>query len=47
MRNDYGKMVYMLQDTSPDFVQELLQFSCVAPVETVYDYLVAAEVRHL
>ena len=39
MRGDYGKLIYMLQDTMLASVQELLQCPCVDPIVTVYKFL--------
>lgn len=39
MRDSYGKLLYMLMDSVSSDVQQLLQFSCVTPVCTVYDTL--------
>lgn len=39
MRSSYGKMVYFLQDTQAPEIQELLEFKCVRPLQTVYTYL--------
>ncbi|CDS12729.1 hypothetical protein LRAMOSA04914 [Lichtheimia ramosa] len=39
MRSNYGKLMYMLMDsTSPD-VEDALGFTCVVPIKTVYDFL--------
>eukprot|EP00736_Rhodelphis_marinus_P004361 Rmarinus@m.581 len=38
-RGSYGKLMYMLQDSMLPEVSELLGFSCVKPVETVYSFL--------
>ena len=43
MRGEYGKMMYMLQDTVQEDVLESLGFSCVVPVKTVYDILEAGD----
>lgn len=40
MRSDYGKLVYMLQDTMDPTLQDLLQCQCVRPIVTVYKTLV-------
>nr|KAJ3417941.1 hypothetical protein HK105_000567 [Polyrhizophydium stewartii] len=39
MRGSYGKLVYMLQDAQIPEVREMLQFSCVKPIRTVYNVL--------
>jgi len=39
MRSEYGKLIYLLQDSVAPQVQELLQFVCVRPIKTVYSYL--------
>lgn len=39
MRTEYGKLIYMLQDSVISEIQELLQFSCVKKVNMVYDLL--------
>ena len=36
MRDTYGKLMYLLQDSQLSEVKDLLQFSCVAPIKTVY-----------
>jgi hypothetical protein len=41
MRESYGKLIYLLQDSQMHEVKELLQFSCVAPIKTVYSILEA------
>lgn len=41
MRSEYGKLMYILQDSVSNEVQELLEFSCFAPIYTVYDFLEA------
>ena len=35
MRDTYGKLMYLLQDSQLPEVKELLQFSCVTPIKTV------------
>ena len=35
MRTEYGKLVYLLQDSCAPHVRELLEFECVRPVKTV------------
>ncbi|KAL4856725.1 hypothetical protein ACK3TF_002800 [Chlorella vulgaris] len=39
MRETYGKMVYLLMDSSDNEIQELLGFKCVRPLRTVYALL--------
>lgn len=39
MRSEYGKLVYLLMDSSDDQVQNLLEFKCVRPLRTVYTLL--------
>jgi len=39
MRSIYGKLIYMLQDSQSEDVQEYLEFSMVAPIQTSYKYL--------
>lgn len=39
MRSDYGKLVYLLQDSTAVELQELLQFKCVRPLNTVHSLL--------
>ena len=39
MRSEYGKLVYMLMDSSDDHIQSLLEFRCVRPLRTVYSLL--------
>ncbi|KAI9315559.1 hypothetical protein BX666DRAFT_1860644 [Dichotomocladium elegans] len=39
MRSAYGKLMYMLSDSMIPEVQEMLGFSCVAPIKTVYNFL--------
>ena len=39
MRNTYGKLVYLPQDAQIPEVKEMLQFSCVKPIKTVYSVL--------
>eukprot|EP00039_Didymoeca_costata_P030438 m.29540 g.29540 ORF g.29540 m.29540 type:complete len:811 (-) comp8113_c0_seq2:45-2477(-) len=36
MRTDYGKLIYLLQDTMLTEIQNLLGFNCVAPIKTVF-----------
>ena len=39
MRSEYGKLMYMLQDSVNPEVQSLLEFSCSKPIFTVFEYL--------
>ncbi|KAF1332529.1 Rxlr effector candidate protein, partial [Globisporangium splendens] len=39
MRNNYGKMIYLLQDANLREIKNYLGFSCVAPVNTVASFL--------
>uniref|UniRef100_A0A383WEX6 Non-canonical E2 ubiquitin-conjugating enzyme C-terminal domain-containing protein n=1 Tax=Tetradesmus obliquus TaxID=3088 RepID=A0A383WEX6_TETOB len=39
MRSEFGKLMYMLMDSSDPGVQELLGFSCVRPLRTVAAFL--------
>ncbi len=39
MRSEYGKLIYMLQDSMLPHVQELLNFKVVKPMTTVHSYL--------
>jgi hypothetical protein len=39
MRGEYGKLVYMLQDSMSPHVQDLLQFECVQKIRTVHSLL--------
>eukprot|EP00842_Homolaphlyctis_polyrhiza_P003835 jgi/Hompol1/4452/HPOL_000214-RA len=41
MRGTYGKLVYMLQDSQIPEVKDMLQFSCVKPIKSVYSILEA------
>jgi len=36
MRSTYGKLIYLLQDSQTPEVKDLLGFSCVRPINTVY-----------
>lgn len=39
MRTTYGKLVYVLMDAQIPDVKNLLDFSCVVPIKTVYSIL--------
>ncbi|EIW76289.1 hypothetical protein CONPUDRAFT_130825 [Coniophora puteana RWD-64-598 SS2] len=39
MRTTYGKLIYLLQDSQTPEVKDLLSFSCVKPIKTVYSVL--------
>ena len=39
LRTNYGKLTYMLQDSSTPEASGMLGFSLVKPVNSVYDYL--------
>ncbi|KAI9141880.1 hypothetical protein BKA69DRAFT_1071721 [Paraphysoderma sedebokerense] len=39
MRHTYGKLIYMLQDSAIEEVQDMLQFSCISELKTVYSTL--------
>ncbi|GAB5588723.1 hypothetical protein Unana1_03623 [Umbelopsis nana] len=39
MRSAYGKLMYMLMDSAIPEVEEMLGFSCVIPIKTVYTFL--------
>ena len=39
MRNTYGKLIYMLQDSQIPEIQDMLGFTAVAPIRTVYRVL--------
>ena len=39
MRGDYGKLMYLLQDGNSEQITELLEFSPVVPIKTVYALL--------
>ncbi|KAJ1666451.1 hypothetical protein EV178_002238 [Coemansia sp. RSA 1646] len=39
MRNEYGKLIYMLQDAQSHEIKSMLGFSAVAPIKTVYSVL--------
>lgn len=39
MRSTYGKLIYLLQDSQTPEVKDMLGFSCVRPIKTVYTVL--------
>lgn len=39
MRSDFGKLMYLLQDSVSPHVQELLNFNCITPLHTVHRFL--------
>ena len=39
LREAYGKIMYVLQDSSKKEVEELFNFKCSEPVRTVFDVL--------
>jgi hypothetical protein len=39
MRDTYGKLMYLLMDAQSSEVQDMLNFSCVEPIRTVYTVL--------
>lgn len=39
MRSEYGKLVYLLQDTLIEDVQESIECNCLCPIKTVYSTL--------
>ena len=43
MRNNYGKMIYALQDSSMPNIQSKLQFSCLKTMDTIYSKLETTE----
>ncbi|CAO3678604.1 unnamed protein product [Umbelopsis ramanniana] len=43
MRSSYGKLIYLLMDSVIPDVQDLLGFSCVIPIKTVYTFLKETE----
>ncbi|KAG6861870.1 hypothetical protein C0995_011167 [Termitomyces sp. Mi166 len=47
MRTTYGKLIYLLQDSQSPDVKELLNFSCVRPIKTVYSILEEHQVTDL
>eukprot|EP00656_Telonema_subtile_P010596 TRINITY_DN15136_c0_g1_i5.p1 TRINITY_DN15136_c0_g1~~TRINITY_DN15136_c0_g1_i5.p1 ORF type:complete len:409 (-),score=97.92 TRINITY_DN15136_c0_g1_i5:186-1412(-) len=47
MRDEYGKLIYMLQDIACPEVQEMLSCECLKPIKSVYDTLVEAGAEDL
>ncbi|KAJ2726783.1 hypothetical protein GGI07_000294 [Coemansia sp. Benny D115] len=47
MRNEYGKMMFMLQDSQMSEVKSMLNFSLVKPIKTVYSVLESLGVTYL
>lgn len=47
MRADYGKLLFMLQDSRLPEVQELTEMPCVIPIKTVHTFLAARGERAL
>ena len=39
MRSEYGKLVYLLQDTLVESVQEAIECGCMCPIKTVHSTL--------
>mmetsp|Transcript_4564 Transcript_4564/g.13951 ORF Transcript_4564/g.13951 Transcript_4564/m.13951 type:complete len:661 (-) Transcript_4564:37-2019(-) len=39
MRSEYGKLMYLLMDSQSPHIQDLLGFSLVTPINTVYNFL--------
>ncbi|KAF9194913.1 hypothetical protein BGZ50_005546 [Haplosporangium sp. Z 11] len=39
MRSAYGKLMYLLMDSTIDEIESTLGFSCVIPIKTVYSFL--------
>jgi Protein of unknown function (DUF2009) len=39
MRSEYGKLMYLLMDSQSPHIQDLLGFSLVTPIQTVYKFL--------
>ncbi|KAF9573733.1 hypothetical protein EC968_008133 [Mortierella alpina] len=39
MRSAYGKLMYLLMDSTMDEIESTLGFSCVIPIKTVYGFL--------
>ncbi|PVU94113.1 hypothetical protein BB561_002799 [Smittium simulii] len=47
MRNTYGKLMYMLQDSVSPEVQQILGFNLVLPIKNVYDVLKSYGAEHV
>ncbi|THH02132.1 hypothetical protein EW026_g662 [Hermanssonia centrifuga] len=47
MRSTYGKLIYLLQDSQTPEVKDLLGFSCIQPIKTVYTVLEAHDALDL
>jgi len=47
MRAEYGKMTYMLMDSTDDNVRDLLEFRCVSPLKTVTNFLKEKNALHM
>ncbi|KAH8118638.1 hypothetical protein DFH11DRAFT_690550 [Phellopilus nigrolimitatus] len=47
MRTTYGKLIYILQDSQIPEVRNMLSFSCIKPIETVYTVLEGHDVVDL
>jgi hypothetical protein len=47
MRSEYGKLIYMLQDSMLPHVQELLNFKVVKSMTTVHSYLAERDAEDL
>lgn len=43
MRDNYGKMIHLLQDSSGKEIRRHLEFSCVSPIQTVHSFLESKE----
>ncbi|OQS06198.1 hypothetical protein THRCLA_01758 [Thraustotheca clavata] len=41
MRNNYGKMIYLLQDASMSEIEDYFEFSCIEETHTVHSFLEA------
>ncbi|KAJ1648981.1 hypothetical protein GGF38_006260, partial [Coemansia sp. RSA 25] len=47
MRDEYGKMMFLLQDSQSDDVKAMLNFSLVSPIKTVYSVLESLGVLYI
>ncbi|KAJ1795461.1 hypothetical protein LPJ59_004330 [Coemansia sp. RSA 2399] len=47
MRNEYGKLMYMLQDAQSAEIKGMLGFSAVSPIKTVYSVLESLGVEYV